>query len=973
MNFKALAAIAATLIVCVPLALGYGLAIDEEETTALESTKSWSISDMMLNSSTPYYGQYLGASNNDLLLDGSKLVQVGYNKMSSTATSYPTKSTGSGTLPLASMDEQSFTMSPNGSGSITSDVTSRSLDTISSSISTGNRNSQGVHTAYAGLELNYSSTASGSPDYVSISINGTSYLYMEYVDSYGNRLNGLSVVDEVSSASFAMVRNEYGYWSYKWDLGGHINYGSCREITIEFEGNSTYSTTFCYFSSLYNTATVWSSSFIGVVKFTQSGTTKYVHSFGATKIIRSGSTLTIGSETYTNVSYPYIASGQAIGSFYYYEPTSYSSEYFGDTDGVVSYYVKPNAAASITLTRSNSTEVYEFSSGTTFYMAYKVGGWMCLNDADDRVVNGVISWYVTVSSLNGYTASVDGMLSDLVPVSRPFSATWSDVVVYAGGYYEVVTTSSSVKWDGKTITIGSYISHAADSVQVASFLGKTLNATYEASTVGTISGQVPEADSHRLTVALSSWTLRTKDADGTISTITRTASAVLDVARSSATTWTIFIQGSTPSVVASGVTGWDVVASSSGTMRTASAMYTAISSDADTWSFSAAGSVRLTRADGTSYVANLGNAAVTVTGSSVIVGGTTYTGVQKIEFAQVSGSSLSYTYERTSNTGYGDPSEGWTLGASVATWFNGQTNESATFTVKMPLDSTCGLSTGTDTPETVHLQRNASGRITAWDSASNATVLGSYEVIQINVGTDAITVTGLAEWPAMGSSPTRYNMIEFANDGESFEYVKLRGAAVTWRVDSAQALAGSFPSTKDYAVDLAAKFPTVTQSVIQITGVGVYGSSLTVAGNTYDVENGNITVQDLDAGKQKTITIRGMAVMSVDSTHSATQKYDVYLNNIRIGTSNASGGSLTFGGEWSLTATLSQMEPVTHTAMKWQPGEFALDETGIVAAGLLTAVGAFAVLGLTGRASGPKAALLAVVCGGAAMIMLILI
>ena len=588
-------------------------------------------------------------------------------------------------------------------------------------------------------------------------------------------------------------------------------------------------------------------------------------------------------------------------------------------------------------------------------------------------ISNVTEWVVTVGSTDGYRAYMNTARTEMSQIPDEFAAEWSDVVIRYGNSYEVITEDTTIGWYGQTLYIGDDTHNNVSSVYVATFDGGDLTAVFEASTVGTLSGQVSDADAYQVIARMSSWTLTMNDG---LSDTTKSydASAYLSIVRTSSSAFVIFIGGNTPSVVSYGVVSWSITAGSSGSLVVGSSSYSEISSDADTWSFSAAGSVRITKSDGSAaYAGNLGNTAVTVTGSSVIAGGTTYTGVQKIEFAQVSGSSLPYTYERTSSTGYGDPSEGWTIPSTGSVWFNGQTNESATFIVKMPSDSTCGLSTGTDTPETVHLQRNASGRITIWDSAGKGTVLGSYGVAMIEVGTDEITVTGLAEWPAMGSSPTRFNTISYQNNGESFEYVKLRGTAVTWRVDSAQALAGTFPSTKDYTVDLAAKFPTVTQSVIQINSVGVYGSSLTVAGRTYDLENGSITVQDLDAGKQKTITIRGMAVMSVDSTHSATQKYDVYVNNIRIGTSNASGGSLTFGGEWSLTATLSQMEPVTHTAMKWQPGEFALDETGIVAAGLLTAVGAFVVLGMTGRASGPKAALLAVVCGGAAMIMLILI
>lgn len=58
------AAIAITLIVAIPLLLGYALAFTEEERISWESTDSVNITDSMLNSSSPTFVNYTGPSNN---------------------------------------------------------------------------------------------------------------------------------------------------------------------------------------------------------------------------------------------------------------------------------------------------------------------------------------------------------------------------------------------------------------------------------------------------------------------------------------------------------------------------------------------------------------------------------------------------------------------------------------------------------------------------------------------------------------------------------------------------------------------------------------------------------------------------------------------------------------------------------------------------------------------------------------------
>lgn len=69
MDAKKLAAIALTLIVCVPIAAGYALNIETEEESALETTNSSNISDLLLNSRGTYSMTSYDAGNNEYLLE----------------------------------------------------------------------------------------------------------------------------------------------------------------------------------------------------------------------------------------------------------------------------------------------------------------------------------------------------------------------------------------------------------------------------------------------------------------------------------------------------------------------------------------------------------------------------------------------------------------------------------------------------------------------------------------------------------------------------------------------------------------------------------------------------------------------------------------------------------------------------------------------------------------------------------------
>ena len=92
---KALAAIALTLIVCAPIAIGYAMASEDEEVTNWQSSENIKVNDLLLNSTQPIYTDYSGSLNNaDLLLKSvvtgeTVLASPAYQSVSDTRTSLP--------------------------------------------------------------------------------------------------------------------------------------------------------------------------------------------------------------------------------------------------------------------------------------------------------------------------------------------------------------------------------------------------------------------------------------------------------------------------------------------------------------------------------------------------------------------------------------------------------------------------------------------------------------------------------------------------------------------------------------------------------------------------------------------------------------------------------------------------------------------------------------------------------------------
>lgn len=338
----------------------------------------------------------------------------------------------------------------------------------------------------------------------------------------------------------------------------------------------------------------------------------------------------------------------------------------------------------------------------------------------------------------------------------------------------------------------------------------------------------------------------------------------------------------------------------------------------------------------------------------LFIGQTQYRGVSNMV---ASGSGILDVYEGQTVAGsYADPAKGWTVNNSnlLNGWTNGQLNESVTMMLHLENGGQSKL-------------RIVDNYVTIARAGDNMTVngtnLGKYSDAQVTIGPEGVTVAGVSGWPTMGVRPTTYNSITIAEDIQPFIRVIIATSiGATYRVDSAQIYAGTFPSTYNLTFDPGQLYPGVS-SAIKLNSIGLYGDSISIAGTSYPVTDGRITIDGRD------YVLKG-ALISSWITEGG--QYSIRINNQEVAQA-AQPGTLYFGGEWSVTATIYKLEETSRQVMAWHAGEFALDKTGLAAAGLIVCGITLIGLGMTGARSGAKIGLLLLVCGGAAMTYLLLI
>ena len=326
--------------------------------------------------------------------------------------------------------------------------------------------------------------------------------------------------------------------------------------------------------------------------------------------------------------------------------------------------------------------------------------------------------------------------------------------------------------------------------------------------------------------------------------------------------------------------------------------------------------------------------------------------------------STNYTKIESVATGeYADPSDGWTVPTTSDRyqWLNNQDNRSVTFYVKVDKAAEQTAQIGNLFIYNVGTQV---GAYLISEGSESGRLLGAYTYLQIVMSTEGYTITGLASWPAMGTVPTTYNSIEFNDAIETFATVDIEATSTNWhfRVDNANIKQGTYPSTYDYTLNLQQIYPD-TNIDIYLNSIGIYGDYINFGGALMTVENGSVTIN----GQTYRLLHAHLSAWADEGGH-----YSLRINGDEVATTSEPP-TIFWGGEWSVTATAYKIEKVHEYVTVWHAGEFGLDKKGFAVAGLLACAAMFVALGMTGQRSGGKAGVLLLICGGAAIVFLLII
>lgn len=334
----------------------------------------------------------------------------------------------------------------------------------------------------------------------------------------------------------------------------------------------------------------------------------------------------------------------------------------------------------------------------------------------------------------------------------------------------------------------------------------------------------------------------------------------------------------------------------------------------------------------------------------------TYSNVSSVSVASYS-TNGTVTYSATFPDGtFASPAYGWKMPVDTVRWYNNFENESVRMMLKLEMgDSLTFYIPGTSGNYVVE---RASGDVTL-----EGLTLGTYTYLMLDIGMEQITLSGLSGWPALSQDPEivlNTVTVDYTIAASTpFEYVQIYvDGTPDLRVDRASVAMGTFPSTKNFNLDLDGLFPGKSFT-LKFNSIGVYGDYLVYGNDTYVVNNGKITVND------RAVSLKGATF----SAHENAGEYTLYINGMETGTL-PSAPILTFGGEWSLTVTSTLQEQKTEQRAQWAAGQFAFDKTDFAACGLLVAGACLVGLGMYGQRSGIKMGLLLLICGGAALIYL---
>lgn len=356
-------------------------------------------------------------------------------------------------------------------------------------------------------------------------------------------------------------------------------------------------------------------------------------------------------------------------------------------------------------------------------------------------------------------------------------------------------------------------------------------------------------------------------------------------------------------------------------------------------------------------------------GSSVAIGNTVYSDVATVGLYIGTGQVV--TIIPTITVGYADVSKGWYVENNIPmSWYKGNNlaDYGIILMVDMPVSTSFYIYNIDLSSQYTHFSRDASGTvtITTFDGSTETYTLGNYQYLMIETNLfDNGIVSGIASWPQMGTTPTPINSIEIDHIIRG-QRILTDSSDITFRVDRSYMLNATYPIARDVTIDVPAIKPAMKSYDLDLYYTSIAGSSVTFAGQTFPVIDNKIHV-----GLRTFDLSKGHLIISSRTEDSVT--WYNYINDISVGTTNTIQAP-TLNGDWSIgTYNLYGLTMIHSVSSEWVPGSFGLDMSEVALIGLGVCAVAFIALGMTGKASGAKAIILAVICGGGALIFAVMI
>lgn len=234
-----------------------------------------------------------------------------------------------------------------------------------------------------------------------------------------------------------------------------------------------------------------------------------------------------------------------------------------------------------------------------------------------------------------------------------------------------------------------------------------------------------------------------------------------------------------------------------------------------------------------------------------------------------------------------------------------------------------------------------------------------YIIVKYNVLTQTVTVAGLVGLDDFTDSTyTEVNPVVFdiGTTSETFGAVSMSGDVVGLVV-STEPKVGSRPGIIDDTIQPDGYFADGCWQIF-IRDTAVFGSSLTLGANEYDVSRQGDVQMTFADGTTETVKVRDMVILS--AVKDGERK--VIVNSKVLYEGAVSSYPVGFGGAWMAQILLYDVDISERTVYGWEAGGFGLDMQGFCMAGLMFDIIAFIGLMLYGRGSGARVLPLLILC-----------